>query len=300
MRSGIMLAQPFEERKYKKWNTPHAIVQPKLNGERCRAVYDSYGHVTLYSSECNIITSVPHINEQLESIGLKDFELDGELYIHEKPFEQIHSIVSRKVNERYDSETMDYHVFDMVSADTQIVRLRTIEIVVGSVQTENIKTVKRDYITDIQSMMDTLNEYYELGYEGIIVRHPLAPYMRKRGPYMMKFKPKKDDIYKIVGYKEEISIYGQPKGRLGSFICCGDDAEYKVLGEVRSSTKLPPGFFSVGSGFNDKQREEYWDNRQEYIGKWCEVQYQNITSANRVPCFPVFVSVKEDIIGGNI
>ena len=38
-RTGIMLCYPFEEKRLNKWNPPY-IIQPKLDGERCRAVYD--------------------------------------------------------------------------------------------------------------------------------------------------------------------------------------------------------------------------------------------------------------------
>ena len=276
-RSGIMLANPFEEKRLAKWNTETVIVQPKLDGERCRAVFNSSGRVSLYSSECNIITSVPHINLQLENLGLHDIALDGELYIHEQSFEHIHSIVSRKVNEHYNSTSMQYHVFDIVTSDPQIVRTRALHLLFKD--TDNIRIVSWSTAHSVKDLIDTLREYKERGYEGIIVRHPDAPYVRKRSLYMMKYKPKKNDIYKIVGFKEEISIHGVPKNRLGAFILAGDDGT----------------LFSVGSGFDDTQREYYWQNREEYIGKWCEVQYQNITTKGKVPRFPVFVEVRDSL-----
>lgn len=277
-RSGIMLANPFEEKRLAKWNTKTVIVQPKLDGERCRAVFDSGGRVKLYSSECNDIESVYHINLQLESLGLHDIELDGELYIHEKPFEHIHSIVSRKVNEHYNSASMQYHIFDLVTSDPQIVRIKALHLLLPK-NMDSIQIVPWYTANDVKDLMNVLKEYNEQGYEGIIVRHPDAPYVRKRSPYMMKYKPKKNDIYEIVGFKEEISIHGHQKNRLGAFILAGDDGT----------------LFSVGSGFDDAQREHYWQNRGSYIGKWCEVQYQNITTKGKVPRFPVFVCVRDSL-----
>lgn len=278
-RSGIMLAQPFEEKRLAKWYTNSVISQPKLDGERCRAVFDSSGSVTLYSSENNIITSVPHINEQLKSLGLHDIEFDGELYVHEKPFEQIHSIVSRKVNEHYNSASMEYHVFDLVTHDRQTIRLKALNYLLEK-ETDNVKRVRWTEIANFTDIVSALNMYKGEGYEGIIIRHPDAPYVRKRSPYMMKFKPKKNDVYKIVGFQEEVSIHGVPKGRLGAFILKGDDG-----------TK-----FGVGSGFDDSQRAFFWQNRNECIGRWCEVQYQSITQKGKVPRFPVFVQIRTDIL----
>ena len=92
-RQGIMLCSPFEESRLKKWRAPY-ILQPKLDGIRCRAIVEGKGNVKLLSSEENEILSVPHINAQLESLKIDKLELDGELYIHGTPFETIESIVS--------------------------------------------------------------------------------------------------------------------------------------------------------------------------------------------------------------
>ena len=282
-RAGIMLAQPFEEKRLVKWGSGPFIIQPKLDGERCRALFDARGVVTLLSSEENVITSVPHINEQLEMSGLCNVELDGELYVHGDSFEHIHSIVSRKVNQHFNSYSMQFHVFDIVEDNVpQQVRLRALdELLKGYEGMDSIIRVPVDYVTsDLETIMEALIRYKSQGYEGLIIRHPMAPYVRKRSPYMMKFKPKKNDIYKIIGYKEEVSIHGVPKGRMGAFILEGDDGTQ----------------FAVGSGFNDNDRFFFWQNREELIGKWCEVQYQHITTKGKVPRFPIFVKVRVDLL----
>jgi DNA ligase-1 len=279
-----MLAQPFEEKRLNKWGSGPFIIQPKLDGDRCRAVIDTAGKVTLYSSEENIITSVPHINEQLSQLHLNNIEFDGELYIHGDNFEHIHSIVSRRVNQHYASENMQFHIFDVVTADPQIIRLRAAKIMLDkdiNIHLESLQFVEWEYVSDLQSILEQMHRYKDSGYEGIILRHPKAPYVRKRSPYMMKFKPKKSDIYEIIGYQEEISIHNIPKGRLGAFLLRGDDGT----------------IFKVGSGFNDEQRMLYWKSRELMIGKWCEVQYQSITSKEKVPRFPIFIDVKEEFGG---
>jgi hypothetical protein len=50
-RSGIQLCYPFEEARLKRWNVNTVVAQPKLDGDRCRAIIDSMGMPTLYSSE---------------------------------------------------------------------------------------------------------------------------------------------------------------------------------------------------------------------------------------------------------
>jgi len=120
---GIMKAYPFEEKRLAKWQPPY-IVQPKYDGVRCRAVSTGTrrGYYFLLSSEENVIFSVPHINEALDRLGI-DTELDGELYCHEMKFEEIVSITSRTVNIHPDHRRIDFHVFDVVTEDSQDKRI---------------------------------------------------------------------------------------------------------------------------------------------------------------------------------
>ena len=90
-RKGIMLCYPFEERRINEpkfgWSFP-VIVQPKLDGERCRAIITG-DSVVLLSSEENEITGTPHIIEGIKSQLIKNCELDGELYCHRMDFSNI-------------------------------------------------------------------------------------------------------------------------------------------------------------------------------------------------------------------
>ena len=100
-RQGIQLCYPFEEKRLEKWEPPY-LVQPKLDGERCRAECwvetrdDSKLDWFLKSSEQNIFNSVPHINKAIKDQRiLRNMELDGELYLHGMNFSDIHSIQLR-------------------------------------------------------------------------------------------------------------------------------------------------------------------------------------------------------------
>ena len=95
---------------------------------------------------------------------------------------------------------------------------------------------------------------------------------------MMKFKPRKQDIYQIVGFDEEVSIDGIPKDALGSLTCVSQVGE---------------NLFHVGTGFNADQRHEMWLDREILIGKMVMVKYQHITSGRGVPRFPVFSHIVE-------
>ena len=275
---GIMKCVPFEEKRLMKWKPPY-IVQPKYDGVRCRAVHVTTGHsgdeYILLSSEENIIYSTPHINNILRKLQLRA-ELDGELYCHGKTFEEIVSITSRTVNLHPEHESISFHVFDVVNKEPQMRRTLLTDSLRGI---HPLIKVAPFYLCEtLDDIMRAYDRILNDGYEGIIVRNFLAPYVRKRSTMVMKFKPKKEDIYEIVSVAEEISINGTPKGTLGAIICRGNEG----------ST------FSVGTGFSRAQREDLWKTAEVLPGKFIRVQYQHLTNKDGVPRFPVFMEVISD------
>jgi len=283
-RKGIMLCYPFEEKRLKKWPTPY-LVQPKLDGDRCRAISDEHGYFTLYSSEENIIESVPHIVYELDSLGLPDTELDGELYIHGEAHQDLRSIISRTVNPHDNFESMQYHVFDIVSSrgvvnieDSQLIRTdRMYDLPLKD--KSHLQFVATHVARSLADVMGCMADFIKSGYEGIVVRHPYFPYIRKRSIGMMKFKPRKDDFYTIIGYEEEISIEGIPKNSLGALWLSSG------LGEEK---------FKVGTGsfLTRERREQLWPIRESLVNKIAHVKYQHLTE-RRVPRFPVLVDIIE-------
>ena len=269
--SGIMKAYPFEEKRLAKWQPPY-IVQPKFDGVRCRSI-PIQDETLLLSSEENIIYGVPHLSHELREITA---ELDGELYCHGMSFEEIVSITSRTVNLHPDHKKIQFHVFDIVNEEPQMKRSIDIENLRGL---SNWLVVSPFWLCEsLDDVMRTYDNLIELGYEGIIVRHNNAPYVKKRSTFVMKFKGKCEDDYRIVGYKEEFSIDGIPKGTLGALECESGDGNT----------------FFVGTGFTDDVRRWLWKEKELLIGKYAKVKYQHLTSGRKVPRFPVLVEVVEN------
>lgn len=256
----IMKAYPFSEDRLAKWTPPY-IVQPKYDGVRCRAIplTSSGGDKSiLLSSEENVIFSVPHLNEIIGGLGLRA-ELDGELYCHGMSFEQIVSITSRTVNLHSEYKRIQFHCFDIINNQPQMKRTLTIENLRG---VDPHITVSPFWLcSDLDDVKRTYDKVISLGYEGIIVRHKMAPYEVKRSLYVMKFKPKKFDTYQIVGWKEEISKDGIPKGRIGSLVMASQSGDE----------------FAVSAGLDDEKKSKLWDIRDELVGRCAIVHYQHLT-----------------------
>jgi DNA ligase-1 len=270
-----MKCYPFEEGRLAKWTPPY-IVQPKYDGVRCRAIpletSISGNEYMLLSSEENVIHSVPHLNEALANLKLHA-ELDGELYCHGMKFEEIVSITSRTINLHPDHRRIQFHCFDIVNDQPQMRRALLIE---------NLRNLS-PYLTvapfwlceNLDDVMRAFDSIVEQGYEGIIVRHNMNLYERKRSTMIMKFKPKKEDEYVIIGAQEEVDKEGLDKGTLGALVCLSGDGNS----------------FNVGTGFSDVQRQLLWEVRDTLPGRKVRVKYQHLTSGKQVPRFPVFVEI---------
>ena len=205
-RTGIQLCYPLEEKRILSWAPPY-FVQPKLDGERCRAILNPAepypASVTLISSEGNYFQSVPHLIEPLHRLAqlTGPIELDGELYVKGMSFEQVHSIVGRTVNLSADHDIMQLHLFDVVDENLpQWERLKILGRVKSLCSSPEIQFVQNKLVETFDEILRAYDSFVEDGYEGIIIRHVDAQYVRRRSLYVLKFKPKKEDIYHIVGF----------------------------------------------------------------------------------------------------
>ena len=277
MREGIMLCYPFDIRRLEKWGGK-AFIQYKLNGERCRAICLGQ-NIRLLSSEGNLIQFLPHINAALAQLDLRGVELDGELYCHGMSLQDIHGIVSRKINPHPEYARIEYHIFDIVEILPQVDRFAMLNTIEGSIIRkglfEDLKIVNFEIV---ESLVD-INEFLEIamgeGYEGFVLRSYSNIYTRKRSTNMMKFKPTQEDVYPIIGWEEEISIHGEPKGSLGALTCQGDDG-------------TP---FSVGTGYSREDRVKLWKDRESLKGKHLKVKYQYLTPSGKKPMHSVAIQI---------
>jgi DNA ligase len=278
----IMKCMPFEEKRLNKWSPPY-ICQPKFDGVRCRAIpleSPTLVNYVLVSSEENVIFSVPHLNEAFKTLTRytgQVHEFDGELYRHGLAFEEIVSITSRTENMHPNYRDIQFHLFDVINNDPQYQRQITVENLRGKV--EDIQVAPYWVCYSLDDVLGVYDELVNKGYEGIIVRNYAAPYERKRSTQVMKFKPKKEDSYVIIGSEEEIDKAGEPKGSLGALICMSGDGLT----------------FNVGTGFSAQQRQVLWEDRESLVGKVAKIKYQHITTGKGVPRFPVFVEIGENV-----
>lgn len=268
-RTGVMLAYPFSRKRLEGWlKKDSVIVQPKLNG--CRAKWD--GH-SLFTSEANIITSVPHIVEEL-LFKAEGQPLDGELYVHGMSLQGIRSIVSRTTNRHVQYKQMQYHAFDTPeSSVTQFERIQKVGLL-RLHSSDYLKMVPTVTIGRYEDISTHLYYYVANGYEGIVLRKRDNLYVEKRSTNMMKWKPRHRDTYEVVSVHEGAGKYMKTLGSL----------------TVKDSDGRS---FNVGSfAIDDNARDALWGRRHELIGKMVQIRYAELTEYG-VPPSSIFEVVVE-------
>jgi ATP-dependent DNA ligase len=286
-RSGIMLCYPFEEKRLKHWGERTVFVQPKLDGERARLVFDGEQWTFWSSTEEPLNFAVPHLCEALAKCTLPRFvHLDGELYAHGLPFEEIHSRVSRTRSLHPEHSLINFHVFDLCDGEAaQWSRLLQLRMLQRNLP-EGFQIVPSEPAESLERIFDHARRFTSEGYEGIIVRRATGLWVPRRSTDIMKFKPKQHDSYTVIGVEQLIEQSGSKRAELGALVCEADGESFKV-----------------GTGFTRGQREALWkaylEGPELFTGGSLEavVEYQHITSGSSkrskgVPRFPVFVSLQ--------
>lgn len=275
-REGIMLCHPWDEKRFSRFPDTF-FLQPKLNGERCWVDWMRDGEPVLVSSYGNEFKFFEGIKEELRLHAKVRY--DGELYKHGWSRERIHSAVSRKVNKNDDVGEIEFHIFDVKEPERdQTSRLFYLQNFGRYLEERSLLKIVPVELVNKSDWEYAANNWIEDNYEGVVLRDPTGVYEEKRSAGCIKFKPTEKDVYLIVGVEEEVSIHGEPKGSLGSFLVRSLDSDVE---------------FSVGTGpaLTKEKREQYWKFRQALVGKRLVVKHEKLRTVNRKPIATVALEV---------
>ena len=255
-------------------------LEVKLDGVRILAVVTG-DVVNLYSRNGKPMDNFPQVVEAIEAnrrlfqhganMGGR-FVLDGEIV--GRSFQELMKQAHRKSDAK--TEHMVYHVFDIIPLDDferghwnaqQHKRLALLDRARETLTAEDLVQVMPGMDVDLDKAEghDVMRRFAEAsveqGYEGIMIKSLDAPYICKRSDSWMKWKPTITVDLTIVGFEEGT---GRNEGRLGAIIYEGVDNERNIR-------------VNVGTGYSDKDRDEFWAARDRLLGVIGEVQADAVT-----------------------
>ena len=257
----------------------------KLNGNRA-----VYYNGELYTRQGKKYSGLGHIIKDIEKIvTAKNYVFDGEL-IYKNPegltdseaFQKGTGIAQSKNETKEELKLVLFDVlpkeeFDKgISSDTYKIRKQKL-ISLKAFETENLQIVDMFYEGTDQSEIWKWLDYAEKhDMEGLMLSLD-APYECKRTKTLLKVKKFYDFDLRVVDVEEGT---GRNKGRLGAFV-----VDYKG------------NYVNVGSGFTDKERDNFWGNRDNLIGRVITVKYKEISKDKKTGLeslqFPIYCGLRE-------
>lgn len=234
------------------------FMSPKLDGARC--IWNPVRKVL--TSRKGIVYHVPDVQLALQEV---DETLDGELYLHGYPLNEIISGI-KKWN--WMTPRLEYHVFDLVDSTPFDIRDSNLKFIIRQINNVRIKHVEQ-VVRDKSHIQELHNMYVQQGYEGLMIRVPEHPYeVGERSKSLYKFKEFKDAEFPIIGVEPD-------KDGGAILVCHNHGAEFRV--RCRGT---------------DEYRAHLLDTKDKLIGKYVSVRYQGITPFG-VPQFPVGVAIRD-------
>lgn len=258
----------------KKRITYPVYVDTKLDGIRC--IVD-INKEKLFSRNGKEFKNYPFIMKELKELNLHtNSRIDGEIIMGD--FQNIMRTVSRKDEGVKLAKDAIYNIFDLIIMNKKFQErlyfLNKIKQKIKEKKLKHLKVVKGIKIENEKELLKFYAEQLKNNYEGIIIKNLDSFYEYKRSYAWMKMKSEKTEDLIIQSVKEGTGKY---KNNLGALIC--------ILPKI--------GFVNVGSGFTDEERKKYWKKKNELLGEYVEVKYQEKTKDGSLR-FPVFMRFRQD------
>ena len=283
-----MLANKYHERGLKYLTLPFGI-SPKLDGIRVTAHFNKQGQINLYSRLGKPFSFLDGIRTSLQLLlqGRNDIIIDGELYSHDLPFNQISGAVRTKKTKSTSDHLIELWIFDIICHKDPLMGYGDRMDLLKSLETQynerggnkNLRFVYYD-VCHHHEDLDKFHQYYvEQGFEGIMCRNIAGAYLPKnRSNDLLKYKAFEDAEFTITGAKPGV---GTERGAI-VFECTCD-----------------AGVFDVRPRGSIEKRREMYLSKHKYIGKPLTVRYQPHTNQadqeadTGIPRFPVGIDVRD-------
>jgi ATP-dependent DNA ligase len=291
----MMLAQPMKDKFIAKIKYP-AIAQLKADGARCIAVIDGMD-VKLFSRNYKGYYGLEGLCDELATIKKGRYVVDGELVCVDKKGNVLERKVSNGVINKSskgtisfaEAETVRFQVWDLIPFEeyfheddyNEPTHQRFANVVEMCKDAKRVFPIDSFVVKNLDEAREIFQRYVEKGLEGIILKNMNAPWENKRSNHSVKFKVEIDSDMIVTGMYE-----GQGKyvGMMGGLVC--ESADGKVV-------------VNVGSGFNDADREHFWNNQSDIVGQVIEIKHNGLIKAKTKDAvysvfLPIFKFIRDD------
>lgn len=286
----VQLASEFKPKKHNNWN--FYLAEEKFDGMRCTIFVDVMGASAVTRSGKPINTIAHILDEVVVAYNKSSYKgtplvLDGELAA-DTFLDTIH--LAKRKQAHNDAADVRFKVFDMlvgvtkemfsandICKTTLVVRKSHLTAFTIASNFKFIDCVEYSIFSEIEDVVAMARRYIIDGKEGVIVKSLDAVYETKRADTWFKIKDVLTDDLIIEDYKVGTGKY---EGTLGAII-------------VNRNGVL----VSVGGGFTDAQRDDFWNNKDMLIGRIAEIAYHQETPDGSLR-HPRFIRLRDNFEHG--
>jgi DNA ligase 1 len=247
-------------------------VSRKIDGARCIAIVDNNGETTFYSRTGKEFDTLGVVAGGIKALGITNLVLDGELcLVDDDGNEDFQGVMKQLKKKDHTIPNPSFKIFDMITHH-EFYTKKGAKNRPYSIRYNNLREVMRDntcaclsvlgqeLIKDDEHFAEWITRSNQYGWEGLILRAN-EPYKGKRSKDMLKWKTFNDAEYIVTNME-----FGPFR-----YVLNGKETEEQMLSCVTIEHK---GYnVRVGSGFSIEQRQYFYNNPKELLGKIIRVNY---------------------------
>jgi len=284
------------------------IASSKIDGIRCLTLDRADGPNVLCLPVCRSLKPIPNIEIRTKMGIMLSPGLDGELvtYTNGKldPFYGVGGIQSKIMAHNWHNVEFKLMVFDYCHhlgfphvGFTQ--RLRDLNNWHSSQYLTMIHILEQHTCNNLEELEEFEARCVAEGHEGICFRTPDSPYKFGRSSpkeqYLVKMKRFQTSEAEVIGVYEEMANNNPTSlNALGYAERSSHKKQMVGKGTLGGlEVRTPEGVeFSIGSGFNAIQRDEFWKLSPTLIGKIVQYKHQPHGAAEK-PRIPIFLGFRD-------
>jgi DNA ligase-1 len=247
-------------------------VSRKIDGARCVAIVDHNGNTTFYSRTGKEFDTLGVVRDGIKNLDITNVVFDGELcLVDDDGNEDFQGVMKQLKKKDHTIPNPSFKIFDMITHD-EFYSKKGENNRPYSIRYSNLREAMRDntcaclsvlgqeLIKDDTHFAEWTKRGNDYGWEGVMLRAD-EPYKGKRSKDLLKVKKFFDDEYTV-------TAIGVGPFR---YIKDGQECEEEMLSNVTIQHK---GYnVDVGSGFTIAERQYFYRNPNDIIGKTITVQY---------------------------
>lgn len=273
------------------------LASRKIDGFRCLiADYPMTSRLSRFPNE--------HFHTALSNLTSRERPLDSEAVVGRRRGPGVLSRTSSGLTSQSGSPDFCCWVFDQPTDGRFVDRLERARRLVRDIGHPQIRFLKHRLIERLEDLEEYIDESLTLGYEGVMINSPDAPYKQGKGTiregYRLKIKPFVDAEGEVIGYFEEEENTNEAKrtatGKLLRSSAKAGKVRKGTLGGLVLRDLQSDVEVRVGGGFTKDQRIHLWKIKEQLLGKIVKYKKQKMGEKDkpRHPNFVEFIDFRPD------